>query len=464
MPFTKTPDYLKLRGGNYSLKLPIPSDLRPRFLTGAGKPKEAIVEALGTDSESKARQLLKARLGYWWGEFERMRKGKRGELPSDVRKAMEYRESLADARQQQDEDLEFIVESMAVDRAREIEAEAGRDAAEQFHSMATQPEKLTILQALARMHESPDMTEATKAKRSQAIRELLTYLKVADCLPEHVTEDRAVAYVAWLNKSDLGHSTKQDRISNMQTLWKFLVRIRQAARGSSPWSDHEVTGKKKAAANAKGGWKVDDVVKLFRAQEGDRAGHYTRQLFRELYTLGFVTGMRLDEIVSIRPAAVERIKGGYWINVEESKTEAGVRGVPIVHRAAVAILKRRLASQREPDESIFFECRPGGPDGRLSWQVQKALGRDRARLGLDRVADFHSTRRSFLTLMENSGADIVHVQRYVGHRVPTMMHTVYSDGASRENLRKVAEAVKYPAKMEAVFANAAQGFGGSVSK
>jgi hypothetical protein len=33
--------------------------------------------------------------------------------------------------------------------------------------------------------------------------------------------------------------------------------------------------------------------------------------------------------------------------------------------------------------------------------------------------------------MDNNGADIVHVQRYVGHEVPTMMHRVYSDGASR---------------------------------
>ena len=72
--------------------------------------------------------------------------------------------------------------------------------------------------------------------------------------------------------------------------------------------------------------------------------------------------------------------------------------------------------------------------------MQKALGRDR--LGFGSEVDFHSTRRAFLTMMENSGADVVHVQRYVGHRVPSLMHSIYSDGSSRESLLKVAWLVK----------------------
>jgi hypothetical protein len=60
-----------------------------------------------------------------------------------------------------------------------------------------------------------------------------------------------------------------------------------------------------------------------------------------------------------------------------------------------------------------------------------------------------------MTLMENNGADTVHVQRYVGHNVGTLWHDVYSEGASRENLRKVAAAVKYPAKVEAELKRAA---------
>jgi hypothetical protein len=57
-----------------------------------------------------------------------------------------------------------------------------------------------------------------------------------------------------------------------------------------------------------------------------------------------------------------------------------------------------------------------------------------------------------MSMMENSGADVVHVQRYVGHQVNTLMHSVYSDGASRESLLKVARAVQYTPMVEKVLA------------
>lgn len=451
MPF-ELPPYTRLRGGKLYLNLPIPAALRSKFPTGSGKARTHIVEALGTGDPTEGRGLAKLRCAHWVQEFERVRKGHRGELPGDLRRAHEFRESMRAAQERDDQDALFEVESHAREHAERIEEEGGPGAGDRFYELATKPGRLTLLQALASVGESAELTEGTKAKRGQQLRDLLAFLKVEDCLPESVTEARAVAYVDHLNQSTLAKSTKQDRLSGLHTLWQLLERKRQVPHGSSPWRNHEVTSIKSEKGEAQGdkrGWKVPEMLKLFQAPETTRAKHYSRALFRELYALGFITGMRLDEIVSIRPEAVEVIKGGYWIDVEQSKTEAGVRGVPVVHPAAVAILKRRLKAQKKPAESIFPECRPGGPDNKLSWQVQKAMGRDRDALGFGGEVDFHSTRRTFLTLMENSGADVVHVQRYVGHRVPTMMHAVYSDGASRESLRKVAAAVRYPVKVEA---------------
>ena len=44
------------------------------------------------------------------------------------------------------------------------------------------------------------------------------------------------------------------------------------------------------------------------------------------------------------------------------------------------------------------------------------------------------------------------MQRYIGRQVPTLMHSVYSDGVSRESLLKVARAAKYNPKVEAALA------------
>lgn len=453
IPFTR------LRGGKLYLNLPIPADLRPRYATKAGKPRTHIVEALGTGDPAEGRRLARERQGHWEVEFAKVRRGHAGELPSAIRKARELRAAIAEARQEGNESGADALADLAQDHAERIEAGAGTDAAQQFYALATQPECMSLMQALESLCESPDITEGTKAKRTQQVKELLAFLKVPDCLPAYVTEARAVAYVEWLNRSSLGFTTKQDRLSGLQVLWKFLARRRQVPQGASPWTNHELTGKRKAGkgsdAAGKRAWKPEELATLLSAPDASGTKHYTRPLFRELYALGLTTGMRLDEIVSIRPAAVEAIKGGYWVNVEASKTDAGVRGIPIVHPTAVAILKRRLKAQKNAARSIFPECRPGGPDNKLSWHVQKALGRDRDALGFGPEVDFHSTRRSFMTLMEHAGADVVHVQRYVGHNVPTMMHRVYSEGASRDNLRRIAAAVKYPARVEAELAKLA---------
>ncbi|NML15597.1 DUF6538 domain-containing protein [Azohydromonas caseinilytica] len=457
MPLPSIP-YTRWRGSKLYLNFPIPADLRPRFKTGKGSERTHIVEALGTGDPADGRRLARERAAWWELEFAKLRRGHRAELPSTIRKARELRESMAYAVAKGCEDSTEAAFSMAEAEAQRIEEEAGADAAQQFYDLATKPERLTLLEALGKLCESPDLTEGTKDKRRQQVAELLQFLKVSDCLPEHVTEERAAAYVDWLNAGPLGYSTKQDRLSGLHTVWKFLQRRRQVPHGVSPWVNHELTGRKKAGAGAgeaKRGWTSAEVLKLFRAPDGDRVTHYSRPLFRELYVLGFCTGMRLDEIVSLRPLAMDAIPGGYLLKVEASKTEAGLRSLPVLHPAAVEVLRRRLEAQPDPSASLFPECRPGGPDNKLSWHVQKAMGRDRDRLGFGSEVDFHSTRRTFMTLMENAPVNPVHVQRYVGHRVPTLMFSVYSDGASLESLRKVAELVHYGNEVEAEFRKAA---------
>ena len=210
----------------------------------------------------------------------------------------------------------------------------------------------------------------------------------------------------------------------------------------------------KAARN----WTPAEMVKLFEAPgpKDKRQRTYTRALFRELYALGFLTGMRLDEITSLRPTDVAPLDGGCVLNIPKSKSNAGKRSVPVLHPVAVAILKRRTEAQADPKGLIFSECVPGGPDKKTSWHVSKALGKDRARLRLQE-ANFHSTRGNFMTMQENAGTDYVHVQRYVGHVIDTVMHTRYSEGSTVETLKAIAVAVRYPDEVERALARVTPG-------
>jgi integrase len=470
--------YTKTRGGRLWLNYPVPADVRHLFLTSSGKTRTHIEETLGTGDPRGGKLRRDLRIAHWTIEFNRLR-GDSGQpvQPAGVGtvvKAMQLREGLRNAREQHGGDSDYQqtvvmeLQEHAEDHARAIAAKGEGDAAvDQFHSIATsEPGKLTLLEALAEWNAGEEVRESTKAKRTHAVGELLAFLKVPDCLPSFVTEARAVAYVDWLNKKGLGYSTKQDRLSNFQTLWKFLSKRRQVTRGATPWTDHVLTGKGRATERTGDeelrAFTTDEILRLLRAPANPRAERYTRALFNELHTLGFTTGARLNSLVSLTPAAIELPRGGagaVWITIENDKTEAGNRTIPVVHPAAVAILKRRVKEvQANPGAaagSIFPECVPGGPDGRLSWQVQKALGRDRDALGFGPEVNFHSTRRNFMTMMDDNRAEVVHVQRYVGHVVPTLMSKVYVSGSSRDNLLKVAKLVKYPARVEAEFLKAA---------
>ena len=63
--------------------------------------------------------------------------------------------------------------------------------------------------------------------------------------------------------------------------------------------------------------------------------------------------------------------------------------------------------------------------------------------------NFHSTRRSFATLLEQeSKADTLAQQRYMGHDIPTVMHRTYSGGAGIVKLKQVVSGLKYSASVE----------------
>jgi integrase len=135
------------------------------------------------------------------------------------------------------------------------------------------------------------------------------------------------------------------------------------------------------------------------------------------------------------------------LTLRTDKGTTRVRNIAVTHRHAVAVLSRRWDAADE-DAQLFPEFKPGGYDKKLSWAVSKAFGRFRDAVGLPRGVDFHSFRRTLITLLENSGADQVMIARYVGHALPTLAFTLYSGGSTEQTMRATARLVKYPGKVE----------------
>jgi integrase len=482
MAYEKNPSYLRQKAsGLYLLKLPIPTGVQHHYPSVTpGKNRTHIEVSLHTYNRQEAMRLRGPLVVKYEAEFRSLAGGvvTRTINPAQARVPL-LRQAMLDL---QREDL--------TGDAWEVEWLAVHDAIEQTHEQIKKTEGEGAATFAVRRMAQPDMASLNEAMEAfikastnkaqtvdtyrLAVREFLAYMKMADCFPEDVSDAKAVAYIDMLNAGPLSRTVKVKRLGGLHQIWESM---RRRGWPRSPWEGLKLTNPArptKAVGVAQRGADDDDeeneevrpfteaeALKVFTlpAPHDKRRRTYTRPLFRELYALGFITGMRLNEIVSLKPTDVTVLEDGWRVlNIPKgvAKKKASIRKIPVCHPVAVAILDRRLSMQGDnPKERLFSECSPGGPDNKPSWHVSKAMSIERLepkRLGFTSEVNFHSTRRSFATLMENSlVTDVIGQQRYLGHAIPTQMHGVYSGGAGIEKLKKVVESLKYPEALEVTF-------------
>lgn len=481
MAFRKSPSYLwRHPKGAWYFKRPIPPDLQSQFpRTKGGKPTQHVLEALGTHSQAEAEKLKRPHAEHWEREFRRMR-GQPGVKPSSRfhERMHELRKGFIQATEEgRSEDELLPMFDIAQDLAKQHAEEVGHDEALHVYEMTVSGQR-TLLEHMEDWLPRSGLKNQTQDEHRRAVRELLAFLKRPDCLPSAIKEDtHAVAYVEHLNDGPLSIATKKGRLSSLGAFWTYLMTKRAVSRSEARmWREHHLTEplKVQKEGSPKGARSNDEddedaerrpltdaeAVLLLTAPPpmDKRPRTYTRPLFAQLYALGLTTGMRLNEMCSLRPRDVQEREGaGLIVTVRRTttKTDAGERSIPVVHPVAVRILKARIEAQEDRDGRLFSECAPGGPDDKPSWQVSKALGKDRRRLGIGDGAVFHSTRANFGTLMENAKIDSDHVKRYIGHVIDTVLAKHYSAGLLPENMMHIAEAVRYSEEVEAALATVA---------
>lgn len=293
--------------------------------------------------------------------------------------------------------------------------------------------------------EDADYRQQTKKQHRQAYGELRTFLG-GDRPVCAVTDQVALEFVEeHLKRSGRAYFTQRRKLNSLMALWEWLAVRRLVPRGSNPWRGFKLGTKKTAQTprQRKRPYAPEELLRLF-SQRPSYEG------LSDVMVLGLLTGMRLDEICALRMEDVRPDEGsGFWLHIRKAKTRAGIRTVMLAHKLGVQIVSRRWKVDEPADLQLFPEFRGGGYDGKLSWAVSKAFGRHRTKCGLNGETDFHSLRRSFITMLENAGVDQVRIARYVGHELPTLAFAVYSGGSTARTMRETASTVRYPERIEA---------------
>lgn len=473
MVYRKTPSYLwQNRTGLYHFKLGIPASLQQYYPDErTGKQKSHIVVSLESHSHAIAEKRKLPLLLKYKAEFERLTSEATGKPDSalmlKVRRIRQDRAKLAETPASQwTDDHEGLDIGLGLETEttyHQVKETLGEDAAERALSKMVHPNRTTVTEGLTSLMKSSGKSEGTLSSYKMAVSEVLEFMGASDCYPNEVTDAVALRYVDKLNEGPLSVSAKNTRLSALRALWKHMNKREGWKR--DPWQGHALTKPRKTVMEGGAGgdqpievrpFTDEEVVRLFtlEAPQDNRTRKYTRQLFRELYAMGLVTGMRLNEIASLRRRDVSKLDESWrvlTVRRQVGKTAAAERQLPVCHPVALSIIDARLREGGSPDALLFHECTPEKQEQKPGKKVGDAMSNERMHVMklIPREVDFHSTRRNFATLLEQQcKADAQAQLRYFGHDVPTLMHKVYSGGAGVTKLKTVVQDLSYPPEVE----------------
>jgi integrase len=225
-------------------------------------------------------------------------------------------------------------------------------------------------------------------------------------------------------------------ISFSRNFWVYLQEIEKAPGEVQPFVVPSFT--KKAATKAttgKGGWEPflpHEVVSLLNAavEKGD-------QELADLIRLGMYTGARIEELCALKVESCTK----EVLSITDSKTDAGIRQVP-VHSAVVEVVNRLMAASQD---GYLLSGLTFNKYGDRSNAIGKRFGRLKASLGFSEKKVFHSIRKTVVTLLEDAGVSENLTADIVGHEKPRITYGLYSGGHSLAPMKEAIEKIFYPA-------------------
>jgi integrase len=432
-------DYLKLRGRTYYVRVQIP----PHLWKAAGGKRE-FIKTLKTGDHNEANRRKHAYVAAFKQQITALERHKPNELGELYEKALAWRETMERHKDQviyqhPDGTPEYLTDVLLDEISEETEeflATHGEKAAETFYKIAQGKGMLLRAQVDAWLAEQANTTNQTKAQHRTVLRAFIAWAG-EDVFVENVTRRYAGEYVSHLlgPAANLKRKTAQRYVSSLSSLWAWLE-----ARGlaqDNPWLRQGIGKKsKRGETPTRKQWTDEALVKVL---SGTFTPRYNT-ILHDLMRLALVTGARLDELCTLKATDVHKREEGWWIEIQQGKTKAAVRKVP-VHDSAAHVLERRQGSRG----FLFEGLVPGGPDKKRSWNVSKAFGHYTHTLDLkEERQTFHSLRNTFVEVMEGAEVPLSTIELIIGHARQSLALGGYSKG-QRVQLRDAVNKLHYAA-------------------
>ena len=247
---------------------------------------------------------------------------------------------------------------------------------------------------------------------------------------------------------DTIHSFLKEQSGARQTLanylwsgrdfWKWAIKYNgqfreQFAGHPCPFDGHDLPKTGEAVGASYTPFTRKEVENLHK-----KAKEAGKDALANLIAFGAYTGARLEEIGRIKPGDTIYDSAGEPIGFKiiESKTDAGIREVPI-HHCFVALYKH-LCLEASANDGYLFKGGNNKYGNRLDW-LSKQFGLLKTKSQFSKLYVFHSIRKTTTTELHRAGVGLEVLPYIIGHENKSFTLNIYSGGCSFEQKQKAIQ-------------------------
>ena len=237
--------------------------------------------------------------------------------------------------------------------------------------------------------------------------------------------------------------TVKRHFSALGRLFSYLKR-RGEYTGENPAHGFEFPNKGRARDKRRM-WEGEALRRLFASpvwtgclSESRRSAPGPHIIKDEKYWLPILAlfhGNRLEEFAQLRRGDVRCEDGIWYLDINDDDTKQvkdaqSKRRVPVHPRVQqLGFLEYVETAAAKPDDQVFPQLRPGGPDGKLGYFFTKWWTRYRKDIGLyEKGLDYHAFRGSVATKLAAADVSLDIRNELLGHEGKSVDERVYQKG------------------------------------
>ncbi|EOG6955968.1 site-specific integrase [Yersinia ruckeri] len=273
---------------------------------------------------------------------------------------------------------------------------------------------------------------STLSKTLLAVNLYLDSSNIIDVPMDSIKRTQVAAFIRE-QKKDKSPQTIQNYLSSLSAIYTYARQVYDCIPSDCPFIGYTLEAKSTVIS-----------YEPFESHQIDSLLQEAEEEIRDVILIGLYSGMRLDEICSLKRTEIITIEGITCFNITKGKTKSAIRYVPI-HSKLIDIVDKYI-SLANGEYLLTHANQIKRKDGKIGPYYSQKFTRLRNSvlpLATDRQC-FHSLRGMFITELDRQGVAENRIALIVGHgRGKTESFKTYSQGSDLKELAGYIELVNY---------------------